>query len=176
MLITEVQTAVGIHSVGNRRSIFAQKVICLSLSIVGLFFFIRQIGVIPAVPFMFLVIGFDCICFYGVTWDSAHTIPTLLDDLRRQVLWRLQNGRSETSVYLKLRLKAVPACAIQVGSFRSMERNSTLLFTDFVCYNLASLLISFKWKSKVVETARIINEMVPVGTDARTDYINHLYF
>lgn len=63
---------------------------------------------------------------------------------KSKVMEHLPRGQPADDIsaaYLKRRVMAVPMCAVQSGSFRHMERTSTLLFADFVLSNVISLLI-----------------------------------
>ena len=144
-LLGELHLLVTLHGLGNRQSIFGQKLVSMSLAIMGLFFFIRLVHIVPLVSLTFLLLSVDGLIYYSVMWDDACEMPRLTAELTAQLKVRIHNYCSGNGKeYLRRRLASVPSLSVKVGSFREIERNSTLLFFDFVFTTLASLLITFK--------------------------------
>lgn len=128
-----------IFNVSTSRVIFAHKLLCLSAGIVGMYFLVRLIFLLPLVTLMFIVLLFNAITFYSVMWGNVSVIPDTVDMLRKSLM--LKSQRRGNSIARRF-IKSVPCMAVRVGSFRGMERDSTLLFLDFVGRNTAAMLIS----------------------------------
>ena len=143
-LLRQHQLLLSLHSLGNRDSIFAHKFVCISLAIMGFFFFIRLVHFIPIVSVMFLIIGANSVAFYSIIWDGSSEIPATTGTLRVAADAVSKRCAShELRAFYSRQVASIPLLSVRVGKFGCMEQNSTLSFMDFVLSNLASLLISF---------------------------------
>ena len=140
MFIRTVQLAMNIFNLSNSNVIFDHKLLCLLAGIVGMYFLVRLVFLQPLVTLMFVVLLFNAVTFYSVMWGNVFVIPETTNRLRKGLI---RNGRLEERCFTRGFIKSVPCMAVKVGKFRSMERNSTLLFLDFVTGNTAAMLISF---------------------------------
>ena len=137
----EMQLAVNIFNVSTSGAIFGLELLCLSAGTVGMYFFVRLALHQPLVVIlMFFILLFNGITFYSVMWDNVFVIPETMDQIRRDLSQKLH--KTDRHLARKL-IKSIGCVAVRVGNFRQMERNSTLLFLDFVVFNTANLLISF---------------------------------
>ena len=121
---------------------FAHKILCLLASTLDMYFFIRLVFIEPIVSLMFFIIMFNGVVFYSVMWGYVYTIPETVLQFRHQLAITATAG-GRKSKYFKSVAKSFRCVGVKVGSFRDMERLSTLLFVDFVGSSVASMLISF---------------------------------
>ena len=132
-----------IYNVSTAGIIFSHKLVCLINSIVGLYFLIRLIFVQPAVSVLFVILAFDAITFYTVMWDNASLIPLMIGILKAETDV-VALGSIMNRVFYRSVSRSIPCVGVRVGGFRNMERDSTLIFVDFVLHNVVSLLIAVK--------------------------------
>ena len=143
-LARKVHLAMTIYNVSTARVVFANKLLNLSGGIIGLYFFLRLILLQPVLAMFFLALAFDCNTYYMVMWDNASLIPVMLKELKDQVGRATEGGRADhNSMYIRRVIRSIPDIGMSVGGFRSMERDSTLIFMDFVLRNVLSLLLAF---------------------------------
>ena len=122
--------------------VFAHKVLCLLGGVFGMFFFIRLVLLKPVVSAMFFIHLFNCVTFYSVLWGYVHGIPDAIEDFRKRLGMSARRGGTQYR-YLRMVGGSLRPLGVQVGSFRSLERSSTLLFLEFASVAVANLLISF---------------------------------
>ena len=79
---------------------------------------------------------------YGLMFKTAFGIPNGVKGCRKEVLERCKGGKNGRGVYVAKALESVPAIGVEVGSFHEVERNSTLIFINFVVTQMVGLLIS----------------------------------
>ena len=122
--------------------IFSQKLLGLFGGIVGLYFIIRLIFVQPGASLLFVVVALDGMLFYPIMWDNAPLIPMMIRRLKAEAdLVALSQGVDRA--YLRRVSRSIPCIGARVGGFRNIERDSTLIFEDFVLRNVVSLLIAY---------------------------------
>ena len=144
-LARKVHLAMTIYNVSTARVVFANKLLNLSGGIVGLYFFVRLVLIQPVLAMFFFALAFDCITYYTVTWDNASLIPVMLKELKDQVRLATASDRADhNGRYMIRAIRSIPDIGMSVGGFRCMERDSTLIFMDFVLSNVLSLLMAFK--------------------------------
>ena len=122
--------------------VFSHKLLCLTSAITGLYFLVRLSYVLPGVSLLFFVFAFDAVSYWTSMWDNAPFIPAMMADLKERLNF-IAGRRSEGASYVKRVLRSVPCTGVQVGKFRSMERDATMIFLDFVIVNVANFLITF---------------------------------
>ena len=111
----------------------------------GLYFHLKLIFSEPVMSIFFFVLAFDAIAFFAIMWDSAPLIPVMMEELKNQVdVVAAVGGGVRNRKYWRSVSRSVPCIGVSVGGFRSMERDSTLIFMDFVIRNVVSLLMAFK--------------------------------
>ena len=79
---------------------------------------------------------------YGLTFKRAFGIPEGVKDCRKEILERCEGGKSGRTVYVAKAVASIPAIGVKVGSFHEVERNSTLMFINFVVSQMVGLLIA----------------------------------
>ena len=142
-LVRKVHVAILIYNDSTAAVIFAHKLLCLSGGIVGLYFLLRLILLQPVVSMLFFVLAYDSITFYSVMWDNASLIQFMIRELKDELgVLTAASGVVSHRQYWRRISRSVPCVGVSVGGFRSMERDSTLIFMDFVLKNLVSLLVS----------------------------------
>ena len=85
------------------------------------------------------------IIFFPITFNGTHQITEKVEELKREILVKsrkvqMRNGIKEVEMILK----SVPRLGIKVGGFNYMERESTLIFLQYVLEQIVSLLLTFK--------------------------------
>ena len=130
-----------LFNVSTAGVIFSHKLANLTGSIVGLYFLIRLIFVQPAASILFVILAFDAIIFYTVMWDNASLIPPMIGNLKAETD---VVGMGIDRLFCRRLSRSIPCVGVSVGGFRNMERDSTLIFVDFVLQNVVSLLIAVK--------------------------------
>ena len=120
---------------------FSLKLLNLMGGIIGLYFLIRLIFVQPGVSLLFFVMAFDSITFYTVMWDNASLIPVMMGALKAETDL-VASAQILDRAYFRCVSRSIRSTGVSVGGFRYMERDSTLIFVDFVVSNVVSLLIA----------------------------------
>ena len=121
--------------------VFSQKLLGLSGSIVGLYFLMRHTFVQPAASLLFFALALNGLIFYTVMWDNASLIPAMIRTLKTETDM-FASARVADRAYFRRVSRSIPCIGVRVGGFRSIERDSTLIYVDFVWRNVVSLLIS----------------------------------
>ena len=93
----------------------SHKLLCLSASIVGIFFLIELTFVQPTLSLFFVVVANNSMTFVIV-------VPECRD-------------------YFRCISRSIPNICFKVGGFRGIERDSSLIFLDFVLNCALSLLL-----------------------------------
>ena len=122
--------------------VFAIKLLSIFGSVLGMYFFVRLVFNEPFVSFMFFLLTFDGIVFYSIRYDRVYVIPAIILDFRQQLAIEATMGRRNSKYFYTLS-RSMRLVGVKVGSFRNMERNSTLLFLDFFGNSVASMLLTF---------------------------------
>ena len=130
-----------IFNLSTASFIFSEKLLCLITAIVGLYFVIRLLFVQSIVALLFFASAINSLTFYTITWDNATLIPVLAGILKAETDVVASAGIVDRA-YLRRVSRSIPGVGVRVGGFRNIERDSTLIFLDFVLYHVASLLIS----------------------------------
>ena len=139
-----IHLIVNIYNVGTAGVIFVHKICNLTGGIVSLYFGIRLVFVQPLVSLLFLYAAFNFITFYTVMWDNASLIPDMIKEVTDQLDMMIARSQVQTTRQYWRRVSiSVPCVGVKVGVFRNMERDSTIVFMDFVVTNVVSLLVSF---------------------------------
>ena len=108
-----------------------------------MYFFVRLAAQQPfLVMLMFLILLFDGIVFYSIMWGNVSVIRDAMDLVRRRLTLHAAQTKSDRQLARRL-ARSIACVAVRVGEFRQMERNSTLLYLDYVVSNTISLLIGF---------------------------------
>ena len=129
--------------------IFAHKMCSLCGGIVGLYFLLRLMLFQSVLSMFFWALAFDSVVFYTAMWDNASLIPAMVKELKDQIDMATAAGgalrnRNRNYRYWRSVSRSIPCIGVNVGGFRSIERNSTFILVDFVVSNVVSLLMAFK--------------------------------
>ena len=144
-LARNVQLAMTMFNIGTSGAIFSHKLLGLCGGIVSFYFLLRLIVPQPELSMLFFVLAFDSIFFYTAMWGNASLIPVMIKDLKDQLDIAATAGRGTHNCgYWRRESRSIPCTGVSVGGFRSMERDSSLIFIDFVVRNVVSLLVAFK--------------------------------
>ena len=122
--------------------VYSYKLISLTTAIVGMYFVVRLALLQPLlVTLIFITLMVNGVSFYCVVWPNVSVIPDTMDEIRRGL--SLKNLTAADRRLAQKFSQSVSCVAVKVGSFSSMERNSTPIFLDFVVGNTASFLVGF---------------------------------
>ena len=141
-LVKESILTMTIFNIATARSVFAQKLLALLASIFGMYFFVRLVFIEPVAAVFFFTMLAEGSTFYSVLYGYVDSIPESIQTFKRELNIKAAT-RGRQSGYLKRVGNSMRCVGLQVGSFRNMERDSTLIFIDFVSSNVGSLLISY---------------------------------
>ena len=137
--LLELQVALQLFNCGNGNCVFVFKFVfmCMSvfsLSAVLIFSFDFMVAVIMLYTGVVIPIAYFLI-FY-----RAPMVADRLEKVKRGML----RGRRSTrdGALLKRRLAAVSAKGVWVGGFRTFERESMLIFCDFIIKQVCSIVLS----------------------------------
>ena len=107
-----------------------------------MYFFIRLATTEPfVVTFIFLILINNGTVFYAVMWNNVSVIPDTKDEIRRAI--SLQSKSQAGRQHARKIARSIACVSVRVGNFREIERNSALLYLDFVVSNAINLLIGF---------------------------------
>ena len=138
-LLRRIQLVMTIFNLSASGMIFANKLLDNIGAIVGFYFLVRLIFIQPAVSFLFFLFVLDSVVYWTSMWDNASFIPVMTGELIRRL-----TAAAGRNPYVKRLLRSVPCSGVQVGGFRSMERDSTVIYLHFVLTNVTVMLITFK--------------------------------
>ena len=132
--------------------IFALKLMCLGGAILFYFFTIRHF---QDFPFLALFTGYIAVLLtlvYGILYQKAFSIPEKMELLKNGFLNSAQKSTSTTTLddksprilsEMNREIRGIRNVGVKVGSFHTLERESTPNFVDFVLRNVVSLLVTF---------------------------------
>ena len=132
-----------IYNVSTAGIIFSEKLLGLTGSIVGLYFLIRLVFVQPGASLLFFALAFNGMSFYPIMRDNASLIPVMIGALKAEIDV-VAAARVVDRTYFRRVSRSIPSIGVKVGGFRIIERESTLIFHDFVWRNVTSLLIGLE--------------------------------
>ena len=134
---------VNIFNVATAGAVFVQKICNLAGGVVSLYFGLRLVFIQPLISLIFLVAAFNFITFYTMMWDNAFIIPDMIKECKCRLIVMAERAQVQDRRYWRRVSMSVPCIGVTVGGFRNVERDSTIVFMDFVMTNVASLLITF---------------------------------
>ena len=129
----------GMFNLSASGMIFASKLLDNIGTIAGFYFLVRLIFIQPTVSFLFFFFAVDCVMYWTSMWDNSSLVPKMTAELKS---WVNIAAGGKNSYVLRI-VRSVPCIGVKVGGFRSMERNSTVIYLDFVLTNVAIMLITF---------------------------------
>ena len=81
-----------------------------------------------------------------IMWDSASLMPGMIGALKAEANVVASAGIMDQA-YFKRASISILHIRVSIGGFRNIERDSTLMFMDFVLSNVVSLLIMQLYQS-----------------------------
>jgi hypothetical protein len=135
--------------------IYLTKLICLISAILGGFGGLKLITKNPLFASIYCLIFLEGIIFYNVVFNRAFRIPENVAGLKRSMCMMKIKSASESKwcsnvEILRKRkeirqriLRSIPVLGFQAGNFNTIERESSLIFLDFVFQQIVSLLLAF---------------------------------
>ncbi|CAG7662260.1 unnamed protein product, partial [Allacma fusca] len=96
--IRHLQLYMQIFNRSNRFVIFAYKLICITLSVVGGTFAIRFTAASPLVGLICIVSFVDCMGFFGLIYENAFQIPSNTGRAKQQMLVAIQGIKNKGKV------------------------------------------------------------------------------
>ena len=144
MEIRTLMTSVHIFNAVFSQVIFAFKLFSLSFVIFGSFFGIHEVtGKNFILRLLMGDMGINMTLFFSITYNKAFGVSWNFTGVKAQfrVLIRRTNFRKEE---MKREILGIPSLGIRVGSFHTLERQSTPIFIDFCVRQVVSLLITFR--------------------------------
>jgi hypothetical protein len=133
--------------------VYFTKMIALAASIIGGFGALKLLD--RNVPFacVYGVMFMEGNVLYSIMFNRSFRIPEKMDEIKREMLagcsrWRSSNSNSDLILKRKKEevravVRSMPELGVEAGSFNLMERESTLLFTDFSVQQIVGLRIAF---------------------------------
>ncbi|CAG7717142.1 unnamed protein product [Allacma fusca] len=125
--------------------IFIFRILCLVLSITGIFVAIRHFSDEPILSTVHLFSGTYTLVLFSVIYDHAFCIPDKMALIKRELLeisTLLRSRFGDNILYRKI--KSIPSCGIQVGSFHTFERISTPNYLSYITQQVCNLLVTFR--------------------------------
>ena len=120
----------------------ALKIVCIGAAILHGYFGVRFGHTNPIIPVFCGLVHVCSFSFYCGGFQRAYRVKEMQLKLKQELLARRTGGLARKKVILK-QANALHCMGIQVGNFHEMERNSALVFIDYVESQLISLLIAF---------------------------------
>ena len=136
------QLYVGIVNEVNSYVIYSWKSICVFMCVGAGYAAIAHFTDYPVFGVLYHVIAVFAAFVYIFSFDQAFKIPSLFEYAAKEAMLHARIGNPESVKIFKLQIKSIPRIGIKVGEFHMMERQSTLLFVDFVLGQIVSLLVA----------------------------------
>ena len=95
---------------------------------------------LPVFGIMYYACVVDCVVFYAVMYDKAFAIPELFERTVGCARLRMQGYRA--GVFGR-QMRSIQPTGVKVGNFHRMERESTLIFMNFVVVNIVNMLVAY---------------------------------
>ena len=124
--------------------VYLTKVIAISVGIVGGFGFLKLLNKTPVLALIFGNVFIVAILVFPITFNGTHQITEKVEELKREILVKSRKVRTRNGIKeVEKILKSVQRLGIKVGGFNYMERESTLIFLQYVLEQIVSLLLMF---------------------------------
>ena len=121
---------------------FLLKICIMGVCVQFYFAAIRYYHSHSIIAFFCLAVAAECNCFFVLMFDKAFQVQGKVEALCLELkvmaarLW-LRSDRED----MRTRINSLKVQGIQVGGFRTFERDSTPVFLDFVFNQVVSLLV-----------------------------------
>lgn len=140
-LLRNLQLYVSLVNDVNSYLIFTCKLAALSICILSGYAAIAHFSEQPIFRIMYYVILFDVIFIYTLIYDKAFKIPELFGQVAASALLEIRGKRKN---YLRRQIFSIPRAGNKVGNSHKMERESTLIFMNFILNNIVSMLVAYR--------------------------------
>jgi len=116
----------------------------ITFGIVGGFGFLKLLHRNPVLALIFGNLFIAAILSFPITFNGTHQITEKVEELKREILVKSRKVRTRNGIKeVEMILKSVQRLGIKVGGFNYMERESTLIFLQYVLEQIVDLLITF---------------------------------
>ena len=125
--------------------VYLCKITCISLGIVCGFGFLKLLDKNLVLALVFGNVFVVAFLAFPITFNGTHQITEKVEELKREIhvksrkVW-VRSGIKEVEMILK----SVQRLRIKVSGFNYMERQSTLIFLQYVLEKIVDLLITFE--------------------------------
>ena len=141
--IRELQVWTSIFNELNSSGLYLFKLYCIIIGTVTGFSAVRnEMGTMFTL--VFIAIFWDIVIFYSVLYEKGFAVPETCKQAKRALKQQVTGSSSLTIQSKKYAIRcidSVPNYGIKVGSFHTLERESTPIFIDYVTRNIAGLLV-----------------------------------
>ncbi|CAG7732386.1 unnamed protein product [Allacma fusca] len=139
------QLLISTFNIGYAPAVYLFKMMSLTFSVLCGYSGIRYFSKIGIAIYL-LAISVYMMFYYVATFGRAFYIPERMESFKIELLRTAQLSQAKRSVvkHLEKQVASVPNVGIKVGTFHTMERESTPIFIDFVIKTIASLLIMYR--------------------------------
>ena len=114
----------------NQNVIFTWKLVSIGICITNGYAAIAHFRDHPIFGVMYYGIFFDVALFYTIAYQKAFKIPALLTQAKTLLQVEASMLRRPESRLLRKQVMSIQPVGIKVGEFRTLERNSTLVFLN----------------------------------------------
>ena len=147
-LLRHLQLQLNFFNLSIKSILYISKQICLIFGILGGFSAIKLASsdVENALPFclIYIILFNDAIIIFISIFNPMFQLTNGAEELKKEILVRstlLPHSLDRREV--RMFIRSVPQLAVRSGRFKNVERESTLLFIDFIGQQISALLISF---------------------------------
>ena len=125
--------------------VYLYKLVAISYGIVGGFGLIKLLDRNPGLAFVFGNLFIAAILVFPITFNGTHQITEKVEELKREILAKSRKVRTRNGITEVERIiKSVQRLGIKQGGFDYVERESTLIFLQYVLEQIVDLLITFE--------------------------------
>ncbi|CAG7703889.1 unnamed protein product [Allacma fusca] len=120
------------------------KLTFLFVSIAGLFTGIKHFGDNPLFTLLSAILAMYIITLFLFFFGDMYKIPEIMDCLKERLGIVSRTMKCPGGVYTRKIVSSIPQCGIHAGSFYILDRMTSLVFLNYVLYQVAGLLIATK--------------------------------
>ncbi|CAG7833880.1 unnamed protein product [Allacma fusca] len=120
------------------------KLTFLFVSIAGLFTGIKHFGDNPLFTLLSAILAMYIITLFLFFFGDMYKIPEIMDCLKERLGIVSRTMKCPESVYTRKIVASIPQCGIRAGNFYILDRMTSLVFLNYVLYQVAGLLIASK--------------------------------
>ncbi|CAG7837369.1 unnamed protein product [Allacma fusca] len=123
---------------------YVVKLTFLFVSIAGLFTGIKHFGDNPLFTLLSAILAMYIITLFLFFFGDMYKIPEIMDCLKERLGIVSRTMKCPESVYTRKIVASIPQCGIRAGNFYILDRMTSLVFLNYVLYQVAGLLIASK--------------------------------